>query len=90
MALSMTQKILLVLEHVPVPYVPQAAQVLDAILAEVHQMHVDAIATGAAPPTIDGLRATVADALAAAQEPWQRIKDREDVRGPIVTGSTGD
>lgn len=87
--MTLTDKILKVLERVPVPYLPQAAQLAEGIIAVVHEAHADALAAGQPPPTLEALNAAVADAARAAAEPWQRIKSRADVTGEIVTGPTG-
>lgn len=87
--MTLSQKILKVLERVPVPYIPQAAQLAEGIIAVVHEAHAEAAAAGLPPPTIEVLQAAVADAARVAAEPWGRIKARADVSGEIVTGGTG-
>lgn len=63
--MSKTAKALLIariLEHLPVPVVPQVAQGVDALLTAIEQEHsID----------LSDFRAE----LAAAREPWQRIHD---------------
>jgi hypothetical protein len=63
--MSKTDKAILIariLEHVPVPFLQQAAQVVDATLTLVEQEH---------GLDLSDLRAEIA----AAREPWQRIHD---------------
>lgn len=90
---TLTDKILKVLERVPVPFLPQAAQVAEGILLVYHEAHADAVAAGVPPPTFEEMRQAIIDGAVAAGEPWQRIQQRAgggDPRGEIVTGSTGD
>lgn len=67
-----------ILKRIPVPYLPEAAAGMDAL--------VDALA----PTNPQEWK----DAIAAAREPWQRIHDRAtgsvtDSVGSISTGVTG-
>jgi len=92
--MTLAQKLLKVLARVPVPYLPQVAQVVDAILTIRDQAHAEAIANGVTPPTHEELRQLVIDASVAAAEPWARIQagaeGAADVTGYVVAGSTGE
>lgn len=78
--------ILKILERVPLPYVPETARAIEAVIAVVHQ---DQAAAG---ESLEEWRKAIADALAADISVWQRIQQRAagDLQGPITTGSTGD
>jgi hypothetical protein len=72
-----------ILEHVPVPFLPQAAQAFDDVLSVIEAEH--AI-------SLTDLRSE----LAAAREPWQRIHDLAEKRPATAAelgfphGSTGE
>lgn len=73
-----------ILEHVPAPYVPEAAEAFDGVLTAIEQTH-----------SID--LSDVKAEIAAAREPWQRIYDKAsgapagaDGHGPTFGGSTGE
>jgi hypothetical protein len=56
--------ILKILEHVPMPFVPEAAVAIEAVIATVHQE--------GAGSQLEDWRA----ALTEASEPWKRIHDK--------------
>lgn len=65
-----------ILEHIPLPYVPQIAQGVDDMLTMIEQEH-----------SID-LRDFKGE-IAAAREPWQRIHDQAIASG-VVTDALGE
>lgn len=84
--------ILRILEHVPVPYVPETAVLLEQVLADVQAAQEQDAAVAA--QSLTEWRAAVAEAAAADASVWTRIRARangvQDAGGTIVTGSTGD
>jgi hypothetical protein len=76
--MTLTDKILKVLTLVPLPLVPQAAQIVQAVLLVSHEAHAEAAAAGLPPPTVAELEAALAEALTLAQEPWRRIQAKAD------------
>lgn len=82
--MTLTQKILKVLERVPVPMLPDVARAVDGIMTVYQVAHAEAVAAGDQPPTTADVRQAVIDACVAAAEPWQRIAGR------AVSGRTGD
>lgn len=94
--LGIGQLVLGILQQVPEPHVAAVATAIDGIVTAVHQAHVDAQRDGAAPVDLDALRLQIAEAAAAALEPWQRIRDRATGQSPsamelgVYTGSTGE
>lgn len=72
---TLTERILKVLTMVPLPFVPEAARVAEAILAVSHEAHAEAALAGLPPPTLDELQAAVVAALPLAQEPWRRVQE---------------
>lgn len=75
---TLTERILKVLTMVPIPFVPEAARVAEAILVISHEAHAEAAAAGEPPPTLDELQAALIAALPLAQEPWRRVQDTAD------------
>lgn len=79
-----------ILERLPEPHIAMVATGIEAIVAAVHQAHVDADASGT-PVTPEELQQQVTDAFAAAMEPWQRIQKRASAAElGACTGSTGE
>ena len=79
--MSKTQTALIIarmLERLPVPFVPQVAQGVDALLTVIEAEH---------GITLTTLR----DEIAAAREPWQRIHDVATAQQlGVHAGSTGE